>query len=78
MYLLDRIVRLLPKKAQPFAKAIVPALAGVIVTGAQWAVTGDLDIEELKVGIGAVGAAALTFLMPNRQPAVTDGAASKP
>lgn len=64
--MLDKLVSLLPAQFQPYAKAVVPALATAVTVGAHWIVTGELNQAELQLaGEGAV-LALLAFLFPNK------------
>lgn len=66
MYLFDRATLLLPKPLQPLAKAVYPAAAAIVAVGAQWAATGAFDRAELSTAVTGLGAALLTYLLPNQ------------
>lgn len=63
--LLKIVTRLFGEKAGKYAKAIVPALGGVVAVVVQWAATGTFDQAELNTGLVALVAAGLTLLTPN-------------
>lgn len=63
--LLKIVTRLFGKKAGRYAKAILPALGGLVAVVVQWAATGVFDRAELNTAVVAVGAAVLTALTPN-------------
>lgn len=67
--LLKIVTRLFGKKAGRYAKAILPALGGLVAVVAQWAATGTLDHAELLTAAAGLGAALLTLLTPNAPPA---------
>lgn len=63
--ILERTVRLLPIKLQPFAKAIIPPVTALILIAANGFVSGDWDIDGAKAAVGLIFVAALTFGLPN-------------
>lgn len=65
MGLFNRLTALLPAKAQPFAKALYPAIAAIVAVFVSAVSTGALNTSELKAGVGGLAMAALTFLIPN-------------
>lgn len=63
--LLAIVTRLFGKRAGRYAKAILPALGGLVAVLAQWAATGALDQAELITAAVALGSALLTLATPN-------------
>lgn len=66
MYLVSKLVDLLPRSLRPFAKAVIPAGGALLAVGVQWASTGRLDTAELVTAIVGLVAAAVSFLVPNK------------
>lgn len=65
--MLDRLVALLPARVQPYAKAVVPAVATGVTVFAHWIITGDLNDAELKVAAEGAALSLIAFLLPNRE-----------
>jgi hypothetical protein len=65
MYLLNKIVGLLPAKLQPYAKSVIPAVVTVAVLLYSWAQSGELDGEALRDAGQMAVVALLAFLFPN-------------
>jgi hypothetical protein len=58
---------MLPKSSlQPFAKAIAPLVLGIVGALLQWVITGQLDGAALATAITGIVAAALVYLVPER------------
>ena len=66
MLILNAIVGALPARLQPYAKAVLPLVMAVVGALGEWAITGSLDVETLSAAVGAIAAASVTFLIPNR------------
>ena len=66
MPVINALVGLLPEKAQPYAKALVPAAVTLVGVGSQYVATGQLDTATIGVAVGGVVATVLTWLVPNK------------
>jgi len=49
----------------PFMKAITPALLSLVAAGVNTLVTGRIDQQTLVIAITGLGAALVTYLVPN-------------
>lgn len=63
--LLAAVVRLFGVKAGKFAKAVLPASVTVVAVAGQWVATGKFDRAEMVTAASGLGAAALSYLVPN-------------
>lgn len=52
--------------SSPFAKALVPAVLGLVGVGLQWVTDGVLNEEELTTAVAALVTAILVYVVPNR------------
>lgn len=66
MFLLTKLTALLPKKLQPYAKAVWPAAITVVGVGVSWVATGNLNVTEIRTAIGGALLALVTLGVPNR------------
>jgi len=66
--ILTALVARLPARAQPYAKALVPAVGTMLAVGVQYVATGELDRAELTTALTGFGTTIATLLTPNRQP----------
>lgn len=64
--ILERLVSLLPAKAQPYAKVTIPSLVALITIGLNYAATGEFDPNGFQVAVGGLVLALLTFAVPNK------------
>lgn len=62
---LTALAALLPVRAQPYAKALVPAIGTILAVAVQYAITGELDRAELATAITGGLTTLTTFLTPN-------------
>ena len=64
--MLERLVARLPASLQPYAKAVLPAAATLVMVTAHWIVTGELNVAELKLAAEGAALSLIAFLFPNR------------
>jgi hypothetical protein len=57
----------MPKKLQPFAKAIAPFALSLVAAGLQWASTGTYDGAELETNVTGILTALAVYFVPNRK-----------
>lgn len=48
-----------------FKKTVAALVGDLVIVGTNWAVTGDLDVEELRIGVTGLVGVALVFFFRN-------------
>jgi hypothetical protein len=67
MFLLEKLTGLLPVRLRPAAKAVYPLLTACGAAGVSWAVTGNLDMTEIRTAATGAALALITYVIPNRR-----------
>lgn len=62
-----KFVALLPKRLQPFAKAVYPFVANLVYAGVVFIANGSYSEQNLKTNLLGLVGVVLTFLIPNRK-----------
>jgi hypothetical protein len=68
----------LPDKLKPFAKAIAPAVLTLIAVGVDWLILGNFQRQTLAIAVTGLGAAIVTYFVPNAQPLIAPTTTPKP
>lgn len=64
-YILEQLVARLPESARPIAKAVLPGVLALVLAVGSVVVTGNIDPNEVKLALGGIAWAFITYWTPN-------------